>query len=255
MKTFRNLLMSSVVFAPDEAAAAGASVDAGASAESVTADTILYGDAASDVGADKSADAAPEWKEYEPDTTKSDEENAALKTEHDKTKPVEGDKKDEDPDNVVPEDGKYDIQLPDGLQVDQELLDGISPAMKEIGLTKGQASKLAAAYAEQGKKQHDALQARHDKVVQDWQAEIKTDKDFGGDKLKDSINTANRVIATFGDDAFRRDLKDLGIGNHPGLFRLLARVGNALSDDKPVASETPAASQKKDHAETLYGTD
>jgi hypothetical protein len=32
---------------------------------------------------------APEWKEYVPDPAKSDEENAAAKAEHDKTKPAE----------------------------------------------------------------------------------------------------------------------------------------------------------------------
>lgn len=189
-----------------------------------------------------------EWAEYVPDPAKSEDENAAAKAEHDKTKPAE---QQEEKTSEVPE--KYDIQLGEGIQLDEALLEKATPVMRELGLTNEQANKLAGVIAEQRKADYDALNARHQKVVTDWQTAIKTDKDFGGEKLKTSLNTADRVIATFGDDEFRKDLTDLGLGNHPGLFRLLARVGNALSDDKPVTSETPAATVKKDLADTLYG--
>lgn len=252
----KNLLMSSVAFAPDGEGSGSGSGDAGGDSS-----TILYGEAGEGAGdnqgagGDNKADGAgTEWQEYVVDSTKSEEENAALKAEHDKTKPAEGEKQGEkSPEDTVPEDGKYDIKLADGVTIDEALLEKAAPVMKELGLTNGQASKLAGVLAEQRKAEFDALNERNQKIVADWQTEIKSDKDFGGDKLKDSTNTANRVIATFGDDAFKRDLVDLGLGNHPGLFRLLARVGNALSDDKPVASETPAASVPKDHAEILYG--
>lgn len=206
------------------------------------------------------AEGAGDWKEYVPDTTKTADENAALKAEHDKGKLAEGDGKAKDekskepttPENTVPEDGKYEIKLADGIQLDQALLDKAGPVMKDIGLTNGQASKLAGVLAEQRKAEHDALGERHQKIITDWQTEIRSDKEFGGDKLPATIKTADRVIATFGDDAFRRDLVDLGLGNHPGIFRLLARVGNALSDDRSVTSETPAAPAKSPEV-AMYG--
>lgn len=143
--------------------------------------------------------------------------------------------------DLVPENGQYDIKLDGGIELDRALLDRASPVMKELGLTNGQASRLAGVIAEQRKLEYDALSERHQKITSDWQQEIRADRDFGGDNLSTSLNNANRVIATFGDDALRRDLVEIGIGNHPGLFRLLARVGNALSDDKPASSETAAA--------------
>lgn len=146
-----------------------------------------------------------------------------------------------DPADLVPENGEYDIKLDGGIELDRALLDRASPVMKELGLTNGQASRLAGVIAEQRKLEYDALSERHQKITSDWQQEIRADRDFGGDNLATSLNNANRVIATFGDDALRRDLVEIGIGNHPGLFRLLARVGNALSDDKPASSETAAA--------------
>lgn len=184
-----------------------------------------------------------EKAEFVADPAKSEEENAAAKAEHEK--PTEEAKAE------VPE--TYDIQLGEGVTLDAALLDKATPVMRELGLTNEQANKLAGVIAEQRKTEYDALNERHQKVITDWQNAIKTDKDFGGEKLKPSLKSADRVIATFGDDEFRKDLTDLGLGNHPGLFRLLARVGNALSDDKPVTSETPAATVKRDVAETLYG--
>ncbi|CDN96083.1 hypothetical protein [Agrobacterium tumefaciens] len=241
---FRHLMMNSVAFAPEGGAEGGG--DAAAAAAEETNSPLLTGvvdDQAAKEG--EGSAAASEWKEYEADSSKSDEENAAAKAEHDKAKPKEVDDKNnqgaKDPADVVPEDGKYDIKLEDGIELDQALLERASPVMKEIGLTNAQATKLAGVLAEQRKIEYDALSERHQKITTDWQTEIKTDKDFGGDNLATSLNNANRVIATFGDDALRRDLVEIGIGNHPGIFRLLARVGNALSDDKPASSETAAA--------------
>lgn len=254
----RNLLMNSVAFAPEGAADGGnGATETPAADTQGAAETILSGKTEATGAEDKGAEGADDgWKEYQADASKSDEENAAAKAEHNKTKPKEGDDKGKDepkdPADTVPEDGKYDITLGEGIELDSALLEKASPVMKEIGLTNSQASKLAGVLAETRKAEFDALGERHQKIVDDWQKEIKTDKDFGGDNLKASVGKADRVIATFGDDDFRRDLVELGIGNHPGLFRLLARVGNALSDDKPITSETPAASKKSPEA-AMYG--
>ncbi|MEH3125561.1 hypothetical protein [Agrobacterium cavarae] len=241
---FRHLMMNSVAFAPEGGADGGGDTSA---ADTPAADAPLLTGVSEGDGSTAEGDgngAASGWQEYQPDASKSDEENAAAKAEHEKTKPKEGDDKKQepkDPADLVPEDGKYDIKLEDGIELDQALLERASPVMKELGLTNAQASKLAGVIAEQRKIEHDALSERQQKITSDWQQEIRTDKDFGGENLTASLNNANRVIATFGDDALKRDLVEIGIGNHPGLFRLLARVGNALSDDKPASSETAAA--------------
>ncbi|MGV1869722.1 hypothetical protein [Agrobacterium rosae] len=253
---FRHLMMNSVAFAPEGGA------DGGGDDGTTSPETLLNG-AVTDPAAQKEGEGQVEgntrptdWKEYEVDSSKTDEENAAAKAEHNKTKPKEGDDKSKDepndPADIVPEDGKYDIKLADGIELDAALLEKASPVMKEIGLTNAQATKLAGVLAETRKAEFDALSERHQKITTDWQNEIKADKDFGGDNLDGSLNNANRVIATFGDDAFRRDLTEIGMGNHPGLFRLLVRVGNALSDDKPASSETPAAPPKAPE-QAMYG--
>jgi antitoxin component of RelBE/YafQ-DinJ toxin-antitoxin module len=240
-------MMNSVAFAPEGAADGGGDTSAADSAAAAADAPLLTGvtESESSTTDGEGSGAASDWQEYQPDASKSDEENAAAKAEHDKAKPKEDADKSKqepkDPADLVPEDGKYDIKLEGGIELDQALLERAAPVMKELGLTHSQASKLAGVIAEQRKIEHDALSERQQKITSDWQQEIRTDKDFGGENLTASLNNANRVIATFGDDALKRDLVEIGMGNHPGLFRLLASVGNALSDDKPASSETAAA--------------
>ena len=153
----------------------------------------------------------------------------------------------------VPEDGKYTLTMPEGVELDQAMADAIMPVMKDVGLTNAQADKLAQAYAERRKSEFESMTGRHDKIVTDWQNDIRTDREYGGDKLDASLKIANRALATYAKPEEIKRLTEIGMGNHPDLFRLLVRVGNANSDDKPVTSETPAASRPKDIAETLYG--
>ncbi|WP_276120372.1 hypothetical protein [Pararhizobium qamdonense] len=258
-----DLLRNNIAFGTDEVVAAAAAATSAepakvtepAKVEEKATENILFGkttEGEKTPEGEKKPDAAAEWKEYAPDATKTAEENARLKAEHDRTKPADDKAKDDDPLNQVPADGKYVIALPDGVELDSALLEKAAPVMKELNLTNGQATKLAGVIADVRKAEFDALNERNQKVIQDWQKSIKTDKDFGGDKLDVSLKTAERALATYGDDELRSDLTELGLGNYPGLFRLLVRVGNENSDDKPVTSETPAAS-KKSPEEAMYG--
>lgn len=206
---------------------------------------LLYGD---NKTPEEQAAAAKEQEkpveEAKPDAEKKDGE-ADKKDDKSKEQTADADK--------VPEDGKYNLTMPEGVELDQAMADAIMPVMKDIGLTNAQADKLAQAYAERRKSEFESMTGRHDKIVTDWQNDIRTDREYGGDKLDASLKIANRALATYAKPEEIKRLTEIGMGNHPDLFRLLVRVGNANSDDKPVTSETPAASRPKDIAETLYG--
>jgi hypothetical protein len=243
-----DLLRTKIVRAPDDAALSASTVLSGpasdAGREAKAPETVLYGESGFGVSADtkdagKETGAGRDLPGADKPGTDAASADAGLETGIGHS-------------DSVPPDGNYTLSLGEGIELDAALLEKAAPVMKEIGLSNAQASKLANVLAEQRKAEYDALSERHQKVTEDWQKEIRTDKDFGGARLTASVNNANRVIATFGDDALRRDLVDIGIGNHPGIFRLLARVGNALSDDKPAQSETPAASRRSQE-EIMYG--
>ncbi|MGZ2484000.1 hypothetical protein ACVITL_002523 [Rhizobium pisi] len=75
---------------------------------------------------------------YQADPGKADGENALAKAERD----GEGEAARGEADRV-PEDGKYTLTMPDGIAVDEELLGALGPDFRELGLTNGEAQKLA----------------------------------------------------------------------------------------------------------------
>ncbi|HEY7824054.1 MAG TPA: hypothetical protein VIG24_14530 [Acidimicrobiia bacterium] len=217
------------------------------------AGSVLYPDdqAPADTQATDETPPADEgaWKEYEPDPERSDEENAAAKAEHDAAKPAD------DPADTVPEDGKYDLKMPDGVEVDQALLDEIGPEFKELGLTTKQAQSLAdkfiAAQEAKGKAQADGWS----KTVADWVDTAKADPEMGGAKWDSTVKAASGVVGKFGNDGLKEFLNASGAGNHPEMIRFMAKVGAVISEDNPAISENPGKMTPRDSAAILYPDD
>lgn len=234
------------VFAPEGEGAGGG-------AAPVDAQSVLYGSDPApgsepapvvDPPAPAGDPPAAEWKEYEPDAAKSDDENAAAKAEHDKTKPAAPDALD-----VVPEDGKYNVTLPDDMAVDQVLLDAISPAMKEAGLTGKQANVLAAAFAA-----HKLAQVEQwGQTVGQWAKDAQADPEIGGVNWDTTKANSQRFVNQFGTPKLKEYLNQTGAGNHPEVIRIMAKAGAVISEDKPTGGNQ--GGQARDAVTVLYPDD
>lgn len=196
---------------------------------------------------------APEWKEYEPDPNKTDEENAAAKAEHDKSKPAEDDKN--DPANKVPEDGKYDLKMPDGVDLDTELADALGADFKELGLTNAQAQKLVDKYIEvqQGRAQKQA--EGFATTITKWADDAKKDKEIGGSNWDGTVTNARRAIDRLGNPELKEYLEVTGGGNHPEVIRFMAKVGAMIREDNPANGGAEGAGKPVDPAHVLYPND
>ncbi len=197
------------------------------------------------------APAAGEWKEYQDDPAKSAEENAAAKAEHDKTKPAPAD----DPAAKVPEDGKYDLKMPDGVELDTELAEALGPEFKELGLTHAQAQKLVDKYigiqqARAGKQSDD-----FGKIVEGWADTAKKDPEIGGDKWDGSVLAARRAVDRLGTPALKEYLNASGGGNHPELIRFMAKAGAMIAEDNPASGGAGGAGKPAEAAYTLFPSD
>ena len=249
--------MAGVAFAPDGLSGGGDPAPVVAAvpdpAAKPDAGSVLYPDDPAKPAGDPdpakpAGDPAPaEWKEYEPDAAKSDEENAAAKAEHDAKKPAAGDK--------VPEDGKYALTMPDGIEVDQTLLDAVSPRFKELGLTQKQAQALTDDFI---KVQSDRAKAQGEawaNTLSEWVETAKKDPEIGGAKWDSTVKSATSAIAKFGNPALAEYLNSSGGGNNPEMIRAWAKVGAAIGEDKPAISETPGGKATADTATILYPDD
>lgn len=210
---------------------------------------------------------AEDWKEYVNDPAKSEAENAAAKAEHDKTKPAAA-----DPLDTVPEDGKYTLTMPEGVQVDQELIDALGPEFKEIGLTGKQAQKLADKFTEiqtkrateyankpEGQWSMASYQYFQKHGTPDkWADTAKADKEIGGakwDAKGGTVETAVRAVNTLGSPGLKEYFEASGAGNHPEVIRFMAKVGAMIKEDNTADGGAGGSGKPVDAAHMLFPND
>ncbi|HEA0345081.1 TPA: peptidase [Salmonella enterica] len=175
------------------------------------------------------------------DPAKPEGDKTQPGTEDDKSqegKPADGDQPADKPDDKeqnpegAPE--KYEFTAGEGVELDTEALKEFEPVARELNLTNEQAQKLVDAYpkilAGVQQRQAEAWQAQ----TEQWAADVKADKEIGGDKLTANLSAAQRALEQFGDQELKEYLDSTGLGNHPALVKAFIKVGKAMSEDKVV---------------------
>ncbi|ENG3584757.1 peptidase [Enterobacter hormaechei subsp. steigerwaltii] len=175
------------------------------------------------------------------DPAKPDGDKPQPGTEGDnpqENKPADGDKPADKPDDKeqkpegAPE--KYEFTAGEGVELDTEALKDFEPVARELNLTNEQAQKLVDAYpkilAGVQQRQAEAWQSQ----TEQWAADVKADKEIGGDKLTANLSAAQRALEQFGDPELKEYLDSTGLGNHPALVKAFIKVGKAMSEDKVV---------------------
>ncbi|MES0240587.1 peptidase [Citrobacter cronae] len=170
-------------------------------------------------------------------------------------KPADGDKPADKPDDKKQEQEgapeKYDFKPAEGQELDAAALEQFEPIARELNLTNEQAQKMVDLYGTKimpmvQQQQADAWQ----KTTEQWAADVKADKEIGGDKLTGNLSAAQRALAQFGTPELKEYLEGTGLGNHPELVKAFVKVGKAMSEDGMV---TGKESGQRSAAEVLYG--
>ncbi|MCU6180746.1 peptidase [Enterobacter roggenkampii] len=169
-------------------------------------------------------------------------------------KPADGDKPAEKPDDKeqkqegAPE--KYEFTAGEGVELDTEALKDFEPVARDLNLTNEQAQKLVDAYpkilAGVQQRQAEAWQAQ----TEQWAADVKADKEIGGDKLTANLSAAQRALDQFGTPELKEYLNTTGLGNHPDLVKTFVKIGKAMSEDGMVDGSNQG---QRSAAEVLYG--
>ena len=145
-------------------------------------------------------------------------------------KPAEGEKKEEP--QGAPEQYE-DFSAPEGLTYDEQIIGSFKDVAKELNLSQKQAQLLLDKCAPViAQRQVDQIKA----VSEQWVERTKTDKEIGGENWTRAASDIARVRDKFGinaDGKMDPDIQEFmqtPIGNHPGLLKLLARVGRAFGE-------------------------
>jgi hypothetical protein len=143
------------------------------------------------------------------------------------------DKKDDTPKGAP---DKYDLKMPDGTALDEAALADLEPVARELNLTNEQAQKLAETYANRMQQDLQRQQENWKRTTEEWVGAIKADKEIGGQNFDVSVRHAQAALNKFGSAELRAQMDATGMGNHPELVRVFARIGKAMAEDTFVQS-------------------
>lgn len=122
----------------------------------------------------------------------------------------------------------YEFTPAEGYEFDPKTLAAYSEVAKELNLPQESAQKIldkmAPAMAEK-------QAAQIEEIRNQWAESSKTDKEFGGEKLTESLASAKKALDAFGTPELVTLLNESGMGNHPDVIRFMVRAGKAISED------------------------
>lgn len=123
-----------------------------------------------------------------------------------------------------------DFALPEGVMLPETTLTAFKDLAKGKNLTQTDAQAMLDVFAQQQRTSAEANVEAFKTASNEWAAQARADKDFGGAKFDDSVVAVGRAMEQFSDPEFVDVLNISQLGNHPAVFRFLAKVGAAIGE-------------------------
>ena len=144
-----------------------------------------------------------------------------------------------------------DFTVPEGMTLTESIED-LKTFAKEKNLSQEETQKLVDMGTRAVQRTESAFKEHIETAKTQWAESSKTDKEFGGDALSESVAVARKALDTFGSPELSTMLHESGLGNHPEVIRLLYRMGKAVSEDRLVPGTKKPEGAGKSAADTFY---
>lgn len=144
------------------------------------------------------------------------------------------------------------FNLPDGVRVDDTVLEEARGLFAEAKLPQAAAQRFVDFYAGKIKAVAEAPHKVWAETQEQWVREVNRDVEIGGGRLQGALTAAGKAIDAFGSPALREVLTFTGAGNHPEIVRFFARVGRAISEDGHIPGSATRAHRSA--AEIMFPT-
>lgn len=137
-----------------------------------------------------------------------------------------------------PED--YDLSqtpTPEGVEVDDKLVDGFKAKAHEMGLNARQTAQMYDWYMSQTGEQLASTQQAQEQAYQDAERSLR--REFG-EAYDQHLNLARSAVKELGGDGLMAKLDQSGLGNDPDMIKFLARAGQQIAPDDLVGRGGPS---------------
>lgn len=182
--------------------------------------------------------------------TAAEDATQQTSTESTENNEIKTDETAKPPEKVVPE--KYEFKSPEGVEMDKESMGEFEGVAKELKLSQEEAQKVTDIGAKLAQKWEAKQVETIQQAAAEWAATATADKEYGGDKLTESLTVAKKALDAFGTPELRSLLNDSRLGNHPEVIRFMVRAGKAISEDRMVTGGAGPATAGTNVAKSLY---
>ncbi len=143
--------------------------------------------------------------------------------------------------------------LPQGMTVNEEFKDQAIAQFKAADLSGEQAQTMVDTYVGMLERMHtDQLQAMADQRTQ-WVKAVKEDPNIGGRRFEETSAQVRDLFGRYADDDVRTLMNETGLGDHPALVRLFAKIAADLGEDTLISGGSASVRPTTTIEERWYG--
>ena len=165
-------------------------------------------------------------------------------------KKSDGEPKDNEPSEEGAPEGEYDLETLEGLELDKDMLEALTPVFKELDLSNKDVQALADAYSPLIKTSNDraieATKLEFEKTKKAWTKE--TLDEFGEKK----VALANKAIDRLGSEELRDMLDITGLGSNKTFVSMMIKVGEMVGEDNLIEPAQGAPKGEGAKLNTMY---
>jgi len=142
------------------------------------------------------------------------------------------------------------VELPDGLEMDEEFEPMFRQAVYGLNLSKGQAAGLWKMYNEFVGKVYSVDKAQTEEEIRKMGDSLR--EEWPGTQYDENVTLAMRAIKTYGGEDLWKAITDAGLEKHPAMLKAWAAIGRMTAEDKLVPGETQSMEAPEGELDKIY---
>lgn len=149
------------------------------------------------------------------------------------------------------------VELPENYSYDEALLNEFNELAAKYNLSQKGANELMSMAVKlsklTGDNYHQAMAEQSRQQIENYRQMLSCDREIGGTRLLNVINTANIAYSEFADEEVQKLLNETGLNCHPKFVKMFYNIGKRMQNDSVYGTNSPAI-LKESREDILFPT-